>query len=404
MATFIVMPKLGMVMAEGTLAKWTKQTGSEVKQGEVIAEIETEKLNYDLEATDDGVLHTIVPEGAIVSVDGVLGYLLGENEDPPTSDSTQVTATSNITPTHQDDVLSSMSTAPTSDNVNTVPSTPGARKLATKLGVDISKVTPTGPRGRVTEADVNSHKENSPNIDRTSTPTGLPTPSKIESLTGMRKSIAEHMHNSISSTAQLSYSLEIDSTEIQKLRQETSKTHNQVITSAHVLIKACAETLKRHPEHNTVLVDGNILYFDEINIGVAVALEDGLIVPVLRNVGQKDVFRISEETHALTIKAREGKLMPDDVLGGTFTISILGTIDVFTPILNQQQNAILGVGRSTEKPVIRDGKIAIREMMTVSLTADHQVIDGAVSAKFLRRFQQLIEHPSSLFKKESTDS
>lgn len=402
MATSIVMPKLGMVMAEGTVAKWTKQTGSEVKQGEVIAEIETEKLNYDLEATGDGILHTIVPEGAIVAVDGVLGYLLGENESPPVADSTQTTTTSDITtPTPQDDVSSSISTAPASDNANAVPSTPGARKLATKLGVDISKVTPTGPRGRVTETDVNSHKENSQNIDQKSIPSGLPTPSKIESLTGMRKSIAAHMRNSISSTAQLSYSLEIDSTEMQKLRKETAKTHNQVITTAHVLIKACAETLKRHPEHNTILVDESILYFDEINIGVAVALEDGLIVPVLRNVEQKDIFQISEGTHALTIKAREGKLMPDDVLGGTFTISILGTIDVFTPILNQQQNAILGVGRSTEKPVIRDGKVDIREMITVSLTADHQVIDGAVAAKFLRRFQQLIERPSSLFKKES---
>ena len=404
MATSIVMPKLGMVMAEGTLAKWTKQTRSEIKQGEVIAEIETEKLNYDLEASDDGILHTVVPEGAIVAVDGLLGYLLEENEAPPISDSTQTTTANDSTPTHQSNVSSSIPTAPASDNTNAVPSTPGARKLATKLGVDISKVTPTGPRGRVTETDVNSHKENPQNTDQQSTPPGLPTPSKIEPLTGMRKSIAEHMRTSISSTAQLSYSLEIDSTEMQKLRQETSKAHNQVITLAHVLIKACAETLKRHPEHNTILVDGNILYFDEINIGVAVALEDGLIVPVLRNVEQKDIFQISEETHALTIKAREGKLMPDDVLGGTFTISILGTIDVFTPILNQQQNAILGVGRSMEKPVIRDGKVTIREMITVSLTADHQVIDGVVSAKFLRRFQQLIERPSSLFKKEPTNS
>ncbi len=214
---------------------------------------------------------------------------------------------------------------------------------------------------------------------------------------GMRRAIADHMRGSIASTAQLSYFLEIDVTEAQRLRRDRSKEQNQTLTLAHVLIKACAETLKRYPAHNTVLHEGNILYFDEINIGVAVALDEGLIVPVLRNVGSKSIREISHGTHELAEKAREGRLTPDDTLGGTFTISMLGTVDGFTPILSRGQSAILGAGRSTQKAVVRGGEIVVREMMTLSLTADHQVIDGAVAASFLRRLQQTVERPAALF-------
>ena len=148
---------------------------------------------------------------------------------------------------------------------------------------------------------------------------------------------------------------------------------------------------------NTVLSDGSILHFDEINIGVAVALKEGLIVPVLRNVENKDIYQISRETDELGSKARDGKLSSDEVVGGTFTISVLGSVDGFTPILSQGQSGILGVGRPVEKPVAKDGEIAVREMMSLSLTVDHQVIDGAVAASFLRRLQQLIERPAPLF-------
>ena len=140
-----------------------------------------------------------------------------------------------------------------------------------------------------------------------------------------------------------------------------------------------------------------MLYFDEVNIGVAVALDEGLIVPVVRNVQDKSIFEISDEVHDLAVRARENRLSPDEVVGGTFTISVLGTVDGFSPILNAGQSSILGVGRSVQKPVVRGGEVVVREMLTVSLTSDHQVIDGAVAAAFLRRFQQLVERPSRLF-------
>ena len=197
---------------------------------------------------------------------------------------------------------------------------------------------------------------------------------------------------------QLSYALEIDVTEAQRRRRQFSKDSDSSVTLGHVLIKAAAEALKRVPTVNTVLSNGSVLYFDEANIGFAVALDDGLIVPVVRDVGGKNIGRVSAEAAELASKARDGRLLPDEVLGGTFTISILGIVDTFTPILNRGQSAILGVGRSVEKPMVEDGTIVVREMMSVSLTADHQVVDGAVAAAFLRRFQQMVERPAQLFK------
>ncbi len=391
MATPIVMPKLGMVMAEGTINRWTKSPGESVQQGDVIAEIETEKINYDLEATESGVFHPVVDAGAIVEVDGLLGYILADGEAVPEAPEPQPAASA---PAPIGAAARQRPAAPARAAGDVVPSTPGARRLAANLDVDISLVTPSGPRGRVVEADVRAFAEQQagPSI-----PPGLPTPSKVVPMTGMRKAVAQHMHDSLSNTAQLSYFLEVDVTEAQRLRREASRDAENTIAIGHVIIKACAETLARIPAVNTVVSGDDILYFDEVNIGLAVALDDGLIVPVVKNVESKTITQISNETTELAARARDNTLTPDQVVGGTFTVSVLGSVDGFTPILNPGQSALMGVGRSVQKPVVRSGEIVIREMMTVSLTADHRVIDGAVAASFLRRFQQMIERPSQLF-------
>ena len=393
MAVPIIMPRLGDFMMEGTVSKWSKAAGASVSQGEVIAEIETEKLNYDLEATEGGILHLSVYEGATVEVDGVMGYLLAVGEAPPETPVAPATSA----PAAPASGTSARPSAPRAAGA-AVPSTPGARRLAANLGVDISQVAPTGPRGRVTDSDVRAHAEQGQAAAAPRMPPGLPTPSKTVPLGGMRKAIADHMRSSLSSTAQLSYFVDVDLTEVQRLRREASKDSDGTIGVPDVLIKACAESLKRVPLLNTVLADGQVLHFDEINIGVAVALEDGLIVPVVRNVEAKDLRQVSTETAELAAKARAGTLSSDQVVGGTFTISVLGTVDGFTPILNAGQSAILGAGRPMEKPVVKDGEVVAREMMTVSLTADHQVVDGPIAASFLRRFQSLIERPARLFR------
>ena len=392
MAVQIVMPRLGDFMTEGIVARWAKGQGDAVSQGELIAEIESEKLNYELEATSGGFLHQVVDEGTTVGVDDVIGYLLAEGEEPPQP---QQAATAATTAPSQAaaPAPAPQRRAPRRGAGDVVPSTPGARRLAANLGVDISQVTPTGPRGRVVDADVRAYHE----AQQPKAPPGMPEPSRIEPLSGMRRSIAQNMRNSLSGTAQLSYFLEVDVTEAQSMRREAARESGASVNMASVLIKACAESLKRVPALNSILVDDNVMYFDEVNMGVAVALEDGLIVPVLKGVQDMSVHEIAEGVQQLSEKARTGQLSSSEISGGTFTISVLGVVDGFTPILNPPQNALLGVGRSVQKPVVRRGEIAIREMMTLNLTGDHQVIDGAIAASFFRRLQQLVERPAALF-------
>ena len=395
MAVPIVMPKLGMVMSEGTVARWAKAAGEAVNRGEVIAEIETEKINYELEATDDGILHHVVDEGTSVLVDGVVAYLLAEGEEAPAAPPEPAAPAPVAAPPRRRSRASRRSAG------GEVRSTPGARRLASKLGVELSAVTATGPGGRVVEADVRTHaekKQQAPAAPAVApVPPGLPDAAKTVPLAGIRKSIADHMRRSIADTAQLSFSLEVDVTDAQEMRKKASE-DGVTISIAHVLMKACAAAIKRQPELNSVMGGGNILYFDEVNIGVAVSLKEGLIVPVVNDVAGKSLADLSRGTTDMADRARDGKLLPDETAGGTFTISVLGSVDSFTPILNAGQSAILGVGRSVEKPVVRGGEIAVREMMTLSLTVDHQVIDGAVAAGFLRRLQQNIERPAALFR------
>lgn len=386
----IVMPKLGMVMSEGAISKFLKNKGDAVSQGDVIAQIETEKINYDLEATVAGVFHPVVDIGQVVEVNGLIGYILAEGEDVPPEE--QSTGSSGLKSRliGKNKVQESKSDG----GERAVKSTPGARRLANKLSIDLAQAEPTGPGGRITEADV--QRASSGGNESDSGAAGLNKADRIEELTGMRKSIASHMKNSLSSTAQLSFFLELDVTDVQQERKSFSKENDTAITMAHILIKACIESLKRHPEFNTVLSEGKIGHYNDINIGFAVAIKGGLIVPVINNAGNKNISEIIRDSDLLAEKAREGKLTPEEVGGGTFTISVLGSVDGFTPILNAGQSAILGVGRSVEKPIVKKGDIVIREMMTLSLTVDHQVIDGAAAASFLRRLQQILARPQSL--------
>lgn len=396
MAVPIVMPKLGMVMSEGTIVRWTKSAGDSVKQGEVIAEIETEKLNYDLEATDGGIFHPVSNEGESVPVDGLLGYLLEPGEALPVKEERGPSPTEKVNKPKQP-----IKKPPASESrvAETVRSTPGARRLADKLGVEITLVTPTGPGGRVVEGDVRMFSEQA-DIDQGAGKTplnGLPEPSSTTALSGMRKSIASHMHKSLRDTAQLSFFLELDVTEAQNMRRTASQ-EGATITLGDVFAKACVGSLQRYPILNTVLSNDTILEFKQINLAFAVNLADGLIVPVIQEANKKSLAELSSASRDLAKRAETGSLTPDDVTGGTFTISVLGSVDGFTPILNAGQTGILGVGKTTEKPVARKKEIVLREMVTVSLTVDHQVVDGAVAAAFLRRLQRLVETPGRLFK------
>ena len=390
MATPIVMPRLGDFMTEGVVTRFTKSQGDNVNQGEVIAEIETEKVNYDLEATVSGVFHPSVDAGATVAVDDVMGYLLDEGEEAPVKESSDASTTKR---TRRDRPSSGSRNQPRRKEGSPVPSTPGARKLAANLGVELEKITPTGPRGRIVEADVRNFAESSKGEDENilaGLPAGHPDPVEETQLRGMRRAIANNMKKSLTETAQYSFFFEVDVTDAQVYRREAG------VGLTEFLIKASGEAIKRVPAMNSVIAGDTIYRFDQVNIAMAVALENGLVVPVIEDVGNKSLKQVSEDVKSLSAQAREGKIRPDQLVGGTFTISVLGSVDGFTPILNQGQVGLLGVGRSTQKPVVKKGEIVIREMMTLSLTGDHQAIDGAVAGNFCRRLQQLVENPSRL--------
>ena len=393
MATPIVMPRLGDFMTEGVVTKFTKAQGDNVTQGEVIAEIETEKVNYDLEATVSGVFHPSVDAGATVAVDDVMGYLLDEGEEAPAKESPDA-STGNRT--RRDKTSSSSRNQPRRKKGSPVPSTPGARKLAANLCVDLEKITPTGPRGRIVEADVRNFAESADSSKtegenlQSELPAGHPDPVEETQLRGMRRAIASNMKKSLTETAQYSFFFEVDVTDAQAYRRAAG------VGLTEFLIKASGEAIKRVPAMNSVIAGDTIYRFDQVNVAMAVALENGLVVPVIEDVGNKSLKQIAEDVKNLSAQAREGKIRPDQLVGGTFTISVLGSVDGFTPILNQGQVGLLGVGRSNQKPVVQKGEIVIREMMTLSLTGDHQAIDGVVAGNFCRRLQQLVENPSRM--------
>ena len=408
MATPVVMPKLGMVMSEGTVTRWTRAKGDAVREGEVIAEIETEKISYALEATTGGIVHPLVDEGTTLPVDGLMGWLLAEGEAVPAPERAGAApgtgAPAGPARAHAGDSGSPpRAAAPAGSPGRTmVPSTPAARKLAARLGVDLTAVAATGPAGRVTEKDVEAFAERSPESapaegPEASLPRGLPELRESLPLSPMRRAIGEHMRESLRSTAQLSFFLEVDVTEAQRRRREASSGDGVRITFADVVMMACARALERVPALNSRLAGDVIHRFSGINIGLAVAMDDGVVVPVVKNVHAKAIEELARTTRDLVLRARAKQLRPDELSGGTFSLTVIGQVDGFTPILNDGQTAILGVGRSAPKPAVKDGEVVVRELSTMSLSVDHQVVDGAHATTFMRRLQQALERPEALF-------
>ena len=395
MATAIRMPQLGMIMTEGTLAKWHKEPGATVKQGDPLAEITTEKISYELEAPDSGIFHPVVNEGDVIPIEELIAHILREGESVPKAPAPKPAVVSQAAP------AASVPRTTRAQSGADVRAAPSARKLAAKLGIDISQVPPARPGGRIVEADVKAYAETRASApakaEESGLPPGLPEPSEVEPLAGIRKAIANNMRRSVSNAAQLSFHIEVDMTEATALRKERSKGEEISLSAADIIMKACADALLKNPRLNTVLSDGKVHYFDQVNMGLAVALNDGLLVPVIRNAESKSLTQLAAERKDLSERARSSKLRADELTGGTFSLTVLGTVDGFTPLLYPGQSAILGVGRIAKRPVVIGDEIVVRETATLSLTVDHQVVDGAPASAFLRRVKQLLEHPQQLF-------
>ncbi len=420
MAVPIAAPKLGWGTEPLTLVEWKAKEGEWLEKNDTVLVITTEKITSDLEAEASGYLHILLDEGNEAPIGSVVGLIAETKEElealqkaPPKELITEVVEREEA-PTVQpvakaEEALPTE--APPSQAVATTKGeeririSPVARKMAEEHMVDITNIVGTGPEGRIVREDIEKaieaqkKEEVAPVVFQ-----GKRVKSTIP-LKGMRSVIAEHMHRSLSISTQLTVMGEIDMTQVVKLREtllSRAETIAARITYTDLFVFFVAKILRDHPIINSSLslIDKEIKLWEDVNIGVAVALEEGLIVPVVRDADKKSLVEISQTVSTLTQKAREGKLVPDDVTGGTFTITNLGALGggyrFETVIINQPESAILGTGGITDRAVVRDGQIVIRPIMTYYLTYDHRIINGAVAAKFMANITQLLENPGLL--------
>jgi pyruvate dehydrogenase E2 component (dihydrolipoamide acetyltransferase) len=387
----VAMPKFGLTMHEGTVQRYFKVVGESVTAGESLYEVETEKVLYEVEAPCEGIVAAwLVEEGATVEC-GVAVAVLAE----PGEDLAVVTGryanrvSSNGASLAPERPAKERATGSASASTHAASSrravSPVARKLAAEMGVDVEAIEGSGPGGRVTKEDVERAAKTPQAAIRPAPPTApAPAGGPRTPLRGTRKTIAERMHQSLRDSAQITIMTEADVTAATELRARLKNEFD--VTYTDMLIHAASRALLRHPRVAARLEGAEVVTPAEINVGIAVALSEGLIVPLVRGAHRKGLREIAIEAKALGEKARTGHLKLEDVMGGTFTITNLGTygIDGFTPILNPGETGILGIGRIVEKPALYRGEIARRAMMTLSLTFDHRVVDGAPAAEFLQ--------------------
>ena len=390
------MPKFGLTMREGTIQRFFKAPGEHVNAGEPLYEVETEKVLYEVEAPASGTLAiALFDEGATVECGTAVAVIAEAGEEVATVAARYSQIKSASQPAHRDSPVTSPPAADRTAAPNASgrhAASPVARKLASELGVDLDKVKGTGPGGRITREDVERAAKSpaapaagsAPSIDRVA-------------FRGVRKVIAERMHQSLHSSAQITITAEADVTPATEFRARLSREFDFSYTD--MMIHSVARALMRHPRMNARLNESaaEIVLSANANVGIAVALDEGLIVPVVNRAESKSLREIAVESRALGEKARAGNLKLEDVTGGTFTITNLGMfgIDAFTPILNPGESGILGVGRIVEKPAIYRGEIAKRAMLWLSLTFDHRVLDGAPAAQFLQSVFELFNYGAS---------
>jgi len=369
------MPKLGMAMKKGTLKRWLVAEGGAVEQGKPLLEVMTEKINAVVESPASGVLGRIVATPSTELPVGALLALIGGPGDsfPPAEELGGAPTVAAAAP------------VPSAGAASEVLASPAARRLARDLGIEIAQVPPSAPGKRITTDDVEALAEAREAVRLTPVATGRSIP-----FTGIRKVVAERLHESLQGMAQVTISREADVTGLIALRERLAPGFEAAsgihLTYTDLLVEIVARLLTEHTQLNATLEGDAIVVPDAVHMGVAVALEDGLIVPVIRDAHCRPLREIASDRAQLATKAQDGTLSLNEVEGGTFTISNLGAFgaDSFTPIVNPPQCAILGVGRIVQKPLVVDGEMQVRATMWLSLTFDHRLVDGAPAARFLQ--------------------
>lgn len=389
MATEVKMPNLGYTMEKGKILEWLKTVGDRVEKGEPLLKIETDKVVYEVESPVSGILQkTLVTSGEEIPVGVVVAIINGKPAETLLAQTQGVPAE-----------------APCPNAKEKVPTSPLAKKLAKELGIDLARVKGSGPAGRISREDVLRFAESlqSSQIREEGGPPMAPPGPKIPDaaesieLSGVRGVIARRMMESLKTTAQLTQVMEADVTDAEAFRKRFNQNREEAeqVSFTDLLIKATALALKVHPLLNATLREGKIHLLKEINIGLATDTPRGLMVPVIHGADRLGLSAIHRRATELIRKAREAKLMPGDLAGGTFTITNMGSLDitVFTPILNPPESAILGVGKIVARPAVVEGEIAIRQLTYLSLTFDHRVVDGAPAALFQKTIRRYLESP-----------
>ena len=448
MAVELRMLQMDQTMTKGKIGKWLVKEGDTVTEGQPLLEIETDKVVHEQESPTEGVIAQILAEeGTNVPVNALLAIIGAPGEEVARVEAD--TAVAQQEPEEKEPVQSAQPEATPSPTTVAPKASPAARQLAEKLAIDLTEVTASGPGGRILEGDVQRYidlrgpappetarlkasplarrlaKEHGVNLSSiagsgpdgrivrddvlqvsASTAPEIPTVempalqqgAEVIAMDGIRGIIAERMTLSVQTNASVTLHTEVDATAFVELRgmlNDKLQAREVSLTYTDLLVKVVANALREHPRLNATLTDEGIHLLPEVNIGVAVALEDGLVVPVVRDADKARLSEISTQVKDFAERARSNQLTPGELQGGTFTITNLGNfgIDAFTPIINPPESAILGVGRILKKPVVHEDEIVVRSMLTLSLTFDHRVVDGAPAAQFLQTVSDCIQDP-----------
>ena len=416
----VTMPRLSDTMTDGTVATWLKKVGDKVNEGDILAEIETDKATMEFESFNAGTLLYIgVEEGQSAPVDSILAIIGPEGTD--VSGVAENFGKEGAAPAESKEEEKAPADAKeeskSEDKEEAAPSNDGgrifvsplAKKLAKEKGIDLNKVKGTGENGRIVRKDIEGYKEEAAPAAQQAAPAKAEAAAPVYTPSGevkteevknnqMRKTIARRLAESKFTAPEYSLTIELDMDAAIASRGVINAIPDTKVSFNDMVIKACAMALRKHPQINTVWKDDVTVYNKHISIGVAVAVEDGLVVPVLKFTDMLSLSQIGANVKDLAGKARNKKLAPADMEGSTFTVSNLGMfgIQAFTSIINQPNSAILSVGAIVEKPVVKNGQIVVGNTMTVTLTCDHRTVDGATGAQFLQTLKQYIENPVTM--------
>lgn len=401
MANEVLMPKLSSTMDVGTITTWLKNEGDSVEIGEAIFEVMTDKIAIEVEAYDEGILlKKYIGDGDSAPVNSVIAYIGEAGEDVPAEMPGAESEAAEETPAEE--TTAAEPAKETTVATTKVRATPAARRLAREKGIDLQQVQGTGPKGRIQALDVKQYQEK----PAAAAPTQKVSEGELIPWSGMRKAIADKMSESKHTIPHVTMNAEVDLTKVIELRKQllpmVEERTDERLSFLEIIAKAAMVALKAYPEFNANAYEDGIRRFDHVNLGVAVAVADGLVVPVVEQADQKGLSDLTAAVKAVTKKARDGQLLPAEMSGGTFTISSLGRtkVQTFNPIINLPEVAILGVGGSYDKLVVENTpegpQVATITALNLCLSFDHRVADGAPAAAFLSMIVDLLENPMSL--------